>query len=130
METNMASRQSKGQLKVTIRAESDKDGSALRSTYMFPDNRSPPMNTSQLATSIETFGNRMNSKTLNQSMVMTDAVSPPLNNAADDDLDVDREMPREEKKFDMINSSHTLTTVNENPSDFNDTLHALNSNNN
>ena len=37
-------------------------------------------------------------------------------NVADDDFDVDREQPREEKKFDMINSSnpsYTLTTVNE-----------------
>ena len=56
-------------------------------------------------------------------MVMTNATSPPLN---DDDLDVDRELPREEKKFEMINTSKTLTTVNENQSDFNDTLHALN----
>ena len=56
-------------------------------------------------------------------MVMTDATSPPMN---DDDLDVDRELPREEKKFEMINTSKTLTTVNENQSDFNDTLHALN----
>ena len=55
-------------------------------------------------------------------MVMTNATSP-LN---DEDLDVDRELPREEKKFDMINTSKTLTTVNENASDFNDTLHALN----
>ena len=37
----------------------------------------------------------------------------------DDEFDVDREQPREEKKFDMINSSQitldnkTLTTVNE-----------------
>ena len=44
-------------------------------------------------------------------MVMTDATSPPMN---DDDLDVDRELPREEKKFEMINTSKTLTTVNEN----------------
>ena len=37
METNQMSRQSKGQLKVTVRAESDKQGSAaLRSTIMFP----------------------------------------------------------------------------------------------
>ena len=56
-------------------------------------------------------------------MVMTNATSPPMN---DDDLDVDRELPREEKKFEMINTSKTLTTVNENQSDFNDTLHALN----
>ena len=56
-------------------------------------------------------------------MVMTGVASPPLN---DDDLDVDRELPREEKKFEMINTSKTLTTVNENQSDFNDTLHALN----
>ena len=44
----------------------------------------------------------------------------------DDEFDVDREQPREEKKFEMINTSKTLTTVNENQSDFNDTLHALN----
>ena len=56
-------------------------------------------------------------------MVMTGVASPPMN---DDDLDVDRELPREEKKFEMINTSKTLTTVNENQSDFNDTLHALN----
>ena len=37
METNAMSRQSKGQLRVTVRAESDKDGSALRSTVLFPD---------------------------------------------------------------------------------------------
>ena len=48
---------------------------------------------------------------------------------ADDDFDVDREQPREEKKFDMINSSRTLTTVNEHQSDFNDTLGALNRDN-
>ena len=50
----------------------------------------------------------------------------------DDDFDVDREQPREEKKFDMINSSlnsHTLTTVNEQQSDFNDTIGALNRDN-
>ena len=50
----------------------------------------------------------------------------------DDDFDVDRERPREEKKFDMINSSNpsnTLTTVNEQNSDFNDTLGALNRDN-
>ena len=68
METNQMSRQSKGQLKLTIRAESDKEGSALRSTIMFPDARSPPMGTTNmsqnLATSIETFGNRMNQKNL------------------------------------------------------------------
>jgi len=33
--------------------------------------------------------------------------------SAEDDFDVDREQPREEKKFEAINSSHTLTTVNE-----------------
>ena len=37
METNQMSKQSKGQLKVTVRAESDKGGSALRSTIMFPE---------------------------------------------------------------------------------------------
>lgn len=37
METNAMSRQSKGQLRVTVRAESDKDGCALRSTVLFPD---------------------------------------------------------------------------------------------
>ena len=42
METNQMSRQSKGQLKLTIKAESDKNGSTLRSTIMFPDARSPP----------------------------------------------------------------------------------------
>ena len=47
-----------------------------------------------------------------------------------DEFDIDREQPREEKKFDMINTSHTLTTVNENQSDFNDTLGALNKDNN
>ena len=47
----------------------------------------------------------------------------------DDEFDVDREQPREEKKFEAINQSlNTLTTVNENDqnSDFNDTLGALN----
>jgi len=51
---------------------------------------------------------------------------------ADEDFDDDRERPREEKKFDMINSSNpsnTLTTVNEQISDFNDTLGALNRDN-
>ena len=51
---------------------------------------------------------------------------------AEDDFDVDREQPREEKKFQAINSSepsHTLTTVNEQQSDFNDTIGALNRDN-
>ena len=51
--------------------------------------------------------------------------TPP---APDDDFDVDREQPREEVKFEAINPSlsHTLTTVNEQQSDFNGTLAALN----
>ena len=46
-----------------------------------------------------------------QQMTMNNAsASSPM----DDEFDVDREQPREEKKFEMINSSHhTLTTVNE-----------------
>ena len=62
METNRTSRESKGQLKVTIRAESDKNGEALRSTILFPDS-DRRMNQSMadgLATSQETFGNRIN----------------------------------------------------------------------
>ena len=62
METNRMSRESKGQLKVTIRAESDKNGEALRSTILFPDS-DRRMNQSMadgLATSQETFGNRIN----------------------------------------------------------------------
>jgi len=64
METNALSRQSKGQLRVTVRAESDKLGEVLRSTIMFPDD-SARLNQSQMirglnATSQETFGNRMN----------------------------------------------------------------------
>lgn len=52
-------------------------------------------------------------------------------NNVEDDFDVDREQPREEQKFDMINSTNTLTTVNENQSDYlNDTLGALNRDNN
>ena len=48
----------------------------------------------------------------------------------DDEFDVDREQPREEQKFEMINSSHhTLTTVQEEPG-FMDTLGALNRDNN
>ena len=45
----------------------------------------------------------------------------------DDEFDVDREQPREEKKFEAINSSQkSLTTVNEQNSDFNDTMGAVN----
>lgn len=61
METNQMSRQSKGQLKVTVRAETDKDGSAIRSTIMFPDT-DRRLNQSQaepLQASQATFGNRM-----------------------------------------------------------------------
>ena len=64
METNAMSRQSKGQLRVTVRAESDKDGNALRSTILFPDGAERRVNQSQtlgvMATSQETFGNRLN----------------------------------------------------------------------
>ena len=89
-----------------------------------------------LATSQETFGNRMGAthqpagNALYQSMVVT---SP-----GEDDFDVDREQPREEKKFEqMINISQTngvqptqtLTTVNEQETDYNDTITALNRDN-
>ena len=37
METNQMSRQSKGQLRVTVRAESDKGGDDIKSTIMFPE---------------------------------------------------------------------------------------------
>merc|ERR1712176_205375 len=79
METNQMSRQSKGQLKVTVRAESDKQGSALRNTIMFPNTERPVGQSVQgLATSHETFGNRMGQTQqpaanggLYQSMVVT-----------------------------------------------------------
>ena len=62
METNQMSRQAKGQLKVSVRAETDKNGSAIRSTIMFPeaDRRLNQSMADGLATSQETFGNRMN----------------------------------------------------------------------
>ena len=44
METNAQSRSSKGQLRVTVRAESDKMGEALRNTIMFPDSGAPRLN--------------------------------------------------------------------------------------
>ena len=47
METNAQSRSSKGQLRVTVRAESDKMGEALRNTIMFPDSGAPRLNQSQ-----------------------------------------------------------------------------------
>jgi len=125
METNFLSRQSKGQLRVTVRAESDKSGSALQSTVLFPEPGRRMNQSMQLGASQETFGNRMHNQQLYQSLNLTAAtLTPPI--VQDDDFDVDREQPREEKKFDAINSSHTLTTVNEQQSDFNDTLGALN----
>ena len=63
METNIVSRKSKGQLRVTVRAESDKNGSALMSTVIGAPLADRRLNQSQnvgLATSAETFGNRMN----------------------------------------------------------------------
>ena len=117
METNQMSRESKGQLKVMVRADSGKVGSALRSTVMFPDaeRRLQQSMADGLATSQETFGNRMNQQTLSQSMNVMGTVHPNrlASSPADDDFDVDREQPREEAKFDMINSTQTLTTVQE-----------------
>ena len=134
MESNQMSRESKGQLKVMVRADSDKMGAALRSTVMFPDTgrRLQQSMADGLATSQETFGNRMNQQQpLSQSMNVMGTVHPNrlASSPADDDFDVDREQPREETKFDMINSSQTLTTVHEQQEDFNDTLGALNRDN-
>ena len=74
---------------------------------MFPQTQPALAQSMQgLATSQETFGNRMGAthqpagNALYQSMVVT---SP-----GEDDFDVDREQPREEKKFEqMINTSQT-----------------------
>ena len=41
------------------------------------------------------------------------ATDKSLGISAEDEFDVDREQPREEKKFDVINSSHTLNTISE-----------------
>ena len=126
METNAMSRQSKGQLRVTVRAESDKEGNALRSTILFPDGAERRVNQSQtlgvMATSQETFGNRLNAPQVYQSLNLSGprasatssaAMHAPDKSAGDDEFDVDREQPREEKKFDAINESQTLTTINE-----------------
>ena len=133
MESNQMSRESKGQLKVTVRADAGKVGSALRGTVMFPDSerRLQQSMADGLATSQETFGNRMSQQPLSQSMNVMGTVHPNrlASSPADDDFDVDREQPREETKFDMINSSQTLTTVHEQQEDFNDTLGALNRDN-
>ena len=96
METNQMSRQSKGQLKVTVRADTDKDGSAIRSTIMFPDADRSRVNQSlaePLAASQATFGNRMEQQQhLYQSVNIPTSAgrSAPLDQN-DDDFDVDRE---------------------------------------
>lgn len=79
----------------------------------------------------------MNNHQMYQSMNLPgQTLNASASSPTDDEFDVDREQPREEKKFEMINSSQitldnkTLTTVNEQQSDFNDTLGALNSDNN
>lgn len=116
LETNQMSRESKGQLKVTIRAESDKNGQALRSTIMFPesltDNRKMHQSMAEgLMTSQETFGNRLNNQHMYQSYSVAGAgagqqslLAASTASPLDDEFDVDREQPREEKKFEqMIN---------------------------
>lgn len=91
-----------------------------------------------MATSQETFGNRLNAPHVYQSLNLSGPRASATSSAAmqahdksagDDEFDVDREQPREEKKFDAINESQTLTTINEQQSDFNDTLGALNRDN-
>ena len=49
MESAQKTKQSKGQLRVTIRAESDKNGQALRSTIMFPESADTKVNQSQVS---------------------------------------------------------------------------------
>lgn len=104
MESGQMTKQSKGQLKLTIRAESDKNGSALRSTIMFPDSDrgvSQSMAIDGLGASQETFGNRMNNQQMYQSMNLPGTIlgahpiQQTLNASAsspvDDEFDIDRE---------------------------------------
>ena len=68
METSTQLKKSRGQLRVSVRAESDKSGEAIHSTTMFAERTTLNHRDVSIITSQETFGNRLNQQQMYHSI--------------------------------------------------------------